>query len=95
MWIFLGCGRVNNNEPLKPNKMQAPTENEIKMMGFCLVKSYCHDEWYTERYVKGVLQLELTYLKESNKLDSYDVTVDEVLVSPTLKELKQLDNILN
>lgn len=70
------------------------TEYSIKFLGFKLVKKYEHDQFFTNRYKKGCLEVEFTY--DDKDLISLDVTIDEVIGLPINKnELKTLDNILN
>jgi hypothetical protein len=75
--------------------MNYPTENDLERIGFDFIKSYNHDEWYTYRYQKGVIQAEFTYKQETNELETFDVTIDETFISPTKNELEVLDAILN
>ena len=36
-------------------------ENELKGLGFELTKKYEHDQYHTNRYARGVLEVEFTY----------------------------------
>ena len=70
------------------------TENEIKDIGFELVKKYEHDQFKTNRFQKGILEVEFTY--EETKLVTVDLTVEEINCLPITKnELQQLNKILN
>jgi len=70
------------------------TEQEIKHIGFELVKQYEHDQFKTNRYQKGILKVEFTYEKE--KLVTVDLTIEEVNCLPITKnELQQLNKIFN
>lgn len=70
------------------------TEKEIKEIGFTLVKTYNHDQFTTNRYQKGVLEVEFTY--ENKKLVTCDLTVEEINCLPITKiEIEQLNKILN
>lgn len=70
------------------------TESDIKKLGFELVKRYEHDQYSTNRYKKGILEVEFTY--ENNKLVTLELTMGEVNCLPiTESELQQLDKILN
>lgn len=72
------------------------TEAQAKKIGFKFSKTFTHDEWHTARYKKGLIELEFTYLTETNKLDGIDITIDEVVnKTVTLDQLQQLDFILN
>lgn len=65
------------------------TENELKGLGFELTKQYEHDQFYTNRYAKGVLEVEFTY--EGDKLLTCDLTISEMNCKPvTLDEMKAL-----
>ena len=70
------------------------SEQEIKEIGFELVKQYEHDQYNTNRYKKGILEVEFIY--ESEKLITCDLTLQEVNCLPITKiELQQLNKILN
>ncbi len=72
------------------------TENQLELLGFDLVKTYTHEEWHTRRFAKGTLEVEFTYLSINEKLETVDVTIEEVNCLPiSLEEIKKLDQILN
>ena len=69
------------------------TEVQLKQLGFKLIKQYEHDQFNTNRYSKGCLEVEFTY--ESDKLESVDLTIQEVNCKPvTLADMKALTPIL-
>ncbi|MBC7399827.1 MAG: hypothetical protein H7289_07755 [Mucilaginibacter sp.] len=69
------------------------TEQQLKGLGFVLTESYPHDEFNTNRYKKGVLEVEFTY--RGDELITYDLTISEVNSMPiTFDELKILSPIL-
>ena len=69
------------------------TENELKGLGFELTQQYEHDQYHTNRYAKGVLEVEFTY--ESDKLLTCDLTISELNCKPvTFDEMKALTPIL-
>jgi len=69
------------------------TENELKGIGFELTQQYEHDQYHTNRYAKGVLEVEFTY--EGDKLLTCDLTISELNCKPvTLDEMKALAPIL-
>lgn len=69
------------------------TETEIQGIGFEMTKQFKHDEFYTNRYSRGVLELEFTYDREG--LRTVDLTISEVNCKPvTFSELKALTQIL-
>lgn len=74
-------------------------ELDLIKLGFECVEQYTHDEYYTNRYVRGVLEVEFTYrgvLGMKGKLQTVDLAVQEVNCMPiTLEKLKMLDAILN
>jgi len=70
------------------------TEQEIKDLGFKKVKSYKHDIFTTNRYEKGVLEVEFTY--RGFNLETVDLTIEEINCMDIKKqELIQLNKILN
>lgn len=72
------------------------TEVKIEDLGFLLIKSYHHDEFYTRRFEKGVIQIEFTYEAETDRLETIDVIVDEVVSDKlTNSDILDLDRILN
>tara|TARA_R100001480_G_scaffold130108_1_gene127668 strand:+ start:249 stop:467 length:219 start_codon:yes stop_codon:yes gene_type:complete len=70
------------------------SEQEIKEIGFELTKQYAHDQFKTNRFQKGILEVEFTY--ENEKLITVDLTMEEINFFPiTKEELQQLNKILN
>jgi len=73
--------------------MQNTTEDQIKELGFVFVKSYPHRQFRTNRYKKGVLEVEFTY--EGEKFLDCELTIVECECrSVSLDELKQITPIL-
>ena len=69
------------------------TEEQLKGLGFKLTKQYEHDEFHTNRYAKGVLEVEFTY--EAQQLVTCDLTISELNCKPvTFDEMKVLTTIL-
>jgi hypothetical protein len=69
-------------------------ESEIKKIGFKLVKNYKHNQFETNRYELGLLEVEFTYLK--SKLVTCDVTINDVNCVPvSIAEIVALNEILN
>ena len=69
------------------------TEQQLKGLGFELTNQYEHNEFHTNRYAKGVLEVEFTY--EGDKLLSCDLTISELNCKPvTLDEMKAITPIL-
>ena len=69
------------------------TEQQIIELGFSLVKTYDHDQFYTKIFQKGVLQVEFTY--ENERLVTCDLTIEEMNCLPiTFEEIKILTEIL-
>ena len=72
------------------------TENDVELLGFDMVKLYHHDDWYTKRFEKGFIQIEFTYRTEDDKIETIDITIDEIVGNKvSLKDLKLLDRTLN
>lgn len=69
------------------------TEEQIKGLGFEMTKQYEHDEFITNRYTKGVLEVEFTY--KGQELRTCDLTISELNCKPvTFDEMKALAPIL-
>lgn len=69
------------------------TEEQIKELGWVLVKQYTHDQYKTNRYKLGFMEVEFTY--EEDKLHSTDVTITEVNCMPvTFNQVKALTELL-
>jgi hypothetical protein len=80
--------RRNNSE--KPNKM---TEDQIRELGWKLVKQYDHDQFHTNRHKLGCMEIEFTY--EGADLVTCDVTISEVHCLPTtFEKAKMLTELL-
>ncbi len=74
--------------------MKNLTEKQIQDLGFEMVESYHHDQFTTNRYQKGVLEVEFTYY--GLNLDTIDLTIQEINCLPiNATELKHLDKIFN
>jgi hypothetical protein len=74
---------------LKPKSM---TKKKLESLGFEKVKEYYHDDYFTERFRNGELEVELTY--EKGQLITCDLTMDEVNCKPiTEKEIQVLTPI--
>ena len=69
------------------------TEQQLKGLVFELTKQYKHDEFNTNRYAKGVLEVEFTY--EGKHLKTCDLTISELNCKPvSFNEMKALTPIL-
>ena len=55
-------------------------EEQIKTLGWKLVKSYDHDQFHTNRYKLGCMEIEFTY--EGNEMHTCDVTISELNCMP-------------
>ncbi len=97
MGYFLAFFQFRKKIKNKLTKNHPPmTEEQIRQLGFQLEKHYTHDEWETFRYKKGVIQIEFTYEIKSGKIDTVDVTIDEVIGKEMgFTNLLKLDRILN
>ena len=70
------------------------TEQDIKEIGFNLVKQYQHDDFHTNRYRKGLIEVEFTY--KNDELLTIDATISEINCIPVNKsDLQTLDKIIN
>lgn len=68
-------------------------EEELTALGFVKTDQYKHDRFDTNRYTKGLLQVEFTY--DGSELIVCDLTIEEVNCMPiTLDEIKALTPIL-
>lgn len=69
------------------------TEEQLKGLGFVMTKQYKHDEFVTNRYTNGVLEVEFTYGWEG--LKTVELTISEVNCKPVnFEEMKALTPIL-
>jgi hypothetical protein len=69
------------------------TEKQIKEIGWKLVKSYKHDQFNTNRYELGCMEIEFTY--EGSKLCNVDLTIAELnCMQIKIEEVIQLSEIL-
>lgn len=85
MEVFKGHTTLRNSIAMK--------EEQVKKLGFELVKEYEHDQWITRRYANEVLEVEFTYGWEG--LVSCDMTIDDVVgKTVSFDQLKTLTNIL-
>lgn len=67
---------------------------DVVELGFELVKAYPHDQFFTNRYKKGVMEIDFTYEKE--ELLTVDLKIEETDSIPiNIKDLKELDRIFN
>ena len=65
------------------------TEQQLIELGWKLVKQYNHDEYHTNRYKLGDMEIEFTY--EGEKLHTCDVTITELNCIPiSLNQAKLL-----
>jgi hypothetical protein len=72
------------------------TMQQLEDLGFEIIKSYPHDDFLTQRRVKGILQVETTWQFLKGNCVSQDLNIDEVnSINFTLHELNVLDLILN
>lgn len=70
------------------------TEIQLKQLDFKLIKQYDHDQYNTNRYKKGILEVEFTY--EVEELHDISLTIEEVNAVPvTINELLVLNLIFN
>lgn len=56
------------------------TEKQIRDLGWVLVKQYTHDEFRTNRYYLGCMEIEFTY--EGDELVSLDMSISELIGMP-------------
>jgi hypothetical protein len=67
------------------------TEEQIKVLGWELVKQYEHDEYQTYIYKFGCMEIELTY--EGKEVVTADVSISE-LKSMSLKQAEILTELI-
>jgi hypothetical protein len=56
------------------------TENDLKQLGWELTEQYNHDEFHTNRYQLGCMEIEFTY--EGKELLTHDATITELNCMP-------------
>lgn len=82
--------RCNECSKELENKM---TEEQIKELGWKLVKQYNHDQYNTNRYKLGCMEIEFTY--EGKELLTCDVTISELNCMPiSFNQAKLLTELL-
>ena len=89
--IIKPCGycSITGHRPQINKKM---TEQQIKELGWKLVKEYDHDQYHTNRYKLGCMEIEFTY--EGKELVSHDVTISELNCMPiSFKQAKLLTEL--
>lgn len=92
-WYYIEWLEYKLTEALKQSDNSEFTEEQLKGLGFELTKQYEHDEFHTNRYAKGILEVEFTY--ESQQLVTCDLTISELNCKPvTFDEMKALTTIL-
>lgn len=70
------------------------TEQQLIEIGFKLDESYNHDEFNTNRFSKGVLEVEFTYCQ--GKLLTHELTIKELNSLPVdLEDIKALDAVFD
>ena len=69
------------------------TKQQLTRLGFKRSKQYEHDGFRTSRYVKGILEVELTYI--GDRLLTCDLAISELFCKPvTFEEIKAITPIL-
>jgi len=69
------------------------TENQIKYLGFELVKEYNHDHFRTVRYKKSAMSFECTY--DGEELVSSDLSIEKIdYTEINFEDLEDLNRIL-
>ena len=69
------------------------TEEQIKDLGWELVKQYDHDQYHTNRYKLGCMEIEFTY--ENAELLTCDLTISELNWMPiSFNQAKLLTELL-
>jgi hypothetical protein len=68
------------------------TENDIKELGWELVKQYDHDEFHTNRYQLGCMSIEFVY--QDGELVACELTITELNSMPiNLNQAKTLTEL--
>lgn len=71
----------------------AIVESRIKEIGWKLVKQYSHDQYNTNRYKLGCMEIEFTY--EGRDLLTCDLTISELNCMPiSFDEIKKATELL-
>lgn len=69
------------------------TEKQIKELGWKFIKKYSHDQYHTNCYKLGCMEIEFTY--EGKGLLTHDVTIKELSCMPiSLEQAKLLTELL-
>jgi len=68
-------------------------EEQIKEIGWKLVKQYDHGQYHTNRYKLGCMEIEFTY--ENAELLTCDLTISELNCMPiSFNQIKQVSELL-
>lgn len=67
-------------------------EEQIKELGWKLVKKYKHDQYHTNRYELGCMEIEFTY--KGQELLTHDVTIEIHNMTISFDEINKLTDIL-
>ena len=90
--VYLAKDAVAAKQPISQikNKM---TEEQIKELGWKLVKQYNSDQYHTNRYKLGCMEIEFTY--KGKELLAHDLTISELNCMPiSLNQAKMLSELL-
>lgn len=69
------------------------TEEQIKTLGFEFVKTYNHDQFITNRYKRGLMEVEFTY--EDSRLQTCDLTISELNCMPVdFEDIKKISEVI-
>jgi|GEM_PF-1997547 len=83
-----------NGVELTEDNIKKMTENSIQKIGFELVRRYKHDEFNTNKYKKGCIEIEFTY--EGKSSAGVDVKLGEMdWRTFYFNEVVKLDELLN
>ena len=69
------------------------TQQELQSLGFVLEKTYEHDTYRTNRYSKGIMEVEFTY--EGDELLTCDLTITDLNCLPiTFDKIKAISEAI-
>lgn len=78
---------------VKTGKHFVAFDKMLTASGYQPVEKYEHDQFYTYRYRKGPLQVELTF--KDGEMVSSDIAIDEMIIQTDSKGIEEITRVLS